>query len=104
MGTFCEAFGITKIQAPSTARKQIQKKRAQPKFKRPPRQPKPFVKKEQAKPPPKKKQPREKKKTIVCYKCGKIGHKAFHCKIEQKINELFSGEPELQKKLLALLT
>ena len=40
----------------------------------------------------------------MCYKCGKIGHKAFQCKTEQKINELFSGEPELQKKLLALLT
>ena len=40
----------------------------------------------------------------MCYKCGKIGHKAFQCKIEQKINKLFYGEPELQKKLLDLLT
>jgi len=103
MGTFCKAFGLTKIEAPSTAHKRIQKKRAQPRFKRPPRQPKPFVKKEQSKPTPKKKQSNKKKKTIVCYKCGKIGHKAFQCKTEQKINELFFGELELQKKLLALL-
>ena len=45
MDTFCEAFGLTKIEAPSTARKRIQKKRAQPKFKRPPKQPKPFSQK-----------------------------------------------------------
>ena len=30
--------------------------------------------------------------------------KSFQGKTEQKITELFSGEPELQKKLLALLT
>ena len=104
MDTFCEAFGITKIKAPSTACKWTQKKRAQPKFKRQPKQPKPFIKKEQPKPTPKKKQLNKKKKTIVCYKCGKIGHKAFQYKTKQKINELFFGEPELQKKLLALLT
>jgi len=39
----------------------------------------------------------------VCYKCGKIGHKFFQCKTEQEINELFSEEPELQKKLLSLI-
>jgi len=39
----------------------------------------------------------------VCYKCGKTGHESFQCKTEQKINELFSEEPELQKKLLSLL-
>ena len=77
MGTFCEVFGITKIEAPSMAHKRIQKKRAQPKFKRQPKQPKPFIKKEQPKPTPKRKYLNKKKKTIVCYKCGKIGHKAF---------------------------
>ena len=41
---------------------------------------------------------------MVCYKCGKTGHKAFKCKTEQKINDLFSGDPEPKQKLLALLT
>ena len=44
-----------------------------------------------------------KKKPVLCYKCGKPGHKAFRCRTEQKINELFAYQPELQKKLLALL-
>lgn len=104
MGTLCEAFGITKIEAPLTARKRIQKKRAKPNLRQPPKAPRPFVKRQQPRPAPKKKQPSKKKKTVVCYKCGKIGHKVFQCKTEQKINELFSEEPELQKKLLTLLT
>ena len=104
MGTFCEAFGITKIEALSTTRKRVQKKRPQSKIKRRPQRPKPFIRKEQSKLIPKKKQPNKKKKTVVRYKCGKIGHKVFQCKTEQKINELFSGEPELQKKPLALVT
>ena len=45
MGTFCEPFRINKIEAPSTVRKRLNKKKSQPK--RPPRQPKPFVKKDQ---------------------------------------------------------
>ena len=105
MGTFCKAFGITKIEAPSTTRKRLQKRRPKPNFRRPiPKQPKPFVKKDHPKHVPKKKQTSKKKKPVVCYKCGKVGHKAFQCKTEQKINELFSDDPELQKKLLALLT
>ena len=104
MGTFCEAFGITKIEAPFTARKRIQKKRAKPSLRLPPRQPKPFVKREHPKSTPKRKQLIKKKKPIVYYKCGKTGHKAFQCKTEQKINELFSGDPKLKQKLLTLLT
>jgi len=94
MDNFCEAFGVTKIEAPSTVRKRINKKRAQPKrtYK-----PKPFVQKTppKAKPSTKGKTPKKQKKPIMCYKCGKTGHKSFQCKTEQKINELFSGEPEL---------
>jgi len=41
MGTFCEAFGVTKIEAPSAVHKRINKKRAQ--TKRPPK-PKSFIK------------------------------------------------------------
>jgi len=52
---------------------------------------------------PKKKKTSKPKRPIVCYKCGKTGHKAFQCKTEQKINELFSEDPELRGKLLALL-
>jgi len=83
MGTFCEAFGITKIEAPSTARKKAQKKQAKsrPKVpKVPPKQPKPFVKKEQPQTVPKKMKVVKKSKQIACYKCGKTGHKTFQCK------------------------
>ena len=100
---FCEAFGITKIEAPSTARKKAQKGQSRPKPKVPPKQPKSFVTKEQPKPNPKKKVVK-KGKPVVCYKCGKPGHRDFQCKTEQKINELFSGDPDLKQKLLALLT
>jgi len=106
MGTFCEGFGITKIEAPSTAPKKAQKKQAKfrPKVpKVPPKQPKPFVKKEQPKTVTKKMKVVKKSKQLVCYKCGKTGHKAFQWKTEQKINELFSGDPDLKQKMLSLL-
>jgi len=95
MGTFCEAFGVTKIEAPYAVRRKVQKKRAQAKIRKP--HPKIFVKKEQTpyKSSPKKRSPKKQKKPIVCYKCGKTGHKAFQCKTEQKINELFFEEPDL---------
>ena len=104
MDTFCEAFGITKLEAPSIARKRAQKKQFKPKPKPAVRKPKPFVKTKQPKPILKRKKTNKGKKPIVCYKCGKTGHKAFQCKTEQKINELFSGDPELKQKMLALLT
>ena len=100
---FCEAFGITKIEAPSTARKKAQKGQSRPKPKVPPQQPKSFVTKEQPKPNPKKTVVK-KGKPVICYKCGKPDHRAFQCKAEQKINELFSGDLDLKQKLLALLT
>ena len=102
MGNFCEAFGVTNIEAPSTTRKRINKKRAQPKRSSRAR---PFVKRSstEAKPSPKRKATKKQKKPIVYFKCGKTGHKSFQRKAEQKINELFSGEPELQKKLHSLL-
>ena len=40
---------------------------------------------------------------MFCYKCGKLGHKGFQSKTEQKINELFAYQPELQKKLIVVL-
>ena len=89
MGTFCEAFGVTKIKAPSAVCGKVQKKRTQAKIRKP--QPKTFLKKEQTpyKPSPNKRSPKKPKKPMVCYKCRKTGHKAFQCKTEQKTNEPF---------------
>ena len=39
---------------------------------------------------------------MVCYKCGKVGHKSFRCKMEKKINELFAEDSQLKSKLLTL--
>jgi len=97
MGMFREAFGITKIEAPSTAYKKAHKRQPKPKPKVPPKQPKPFVTKDQPKPSPKKKRVIKRGKSDVCYKCGKPGHRAFQCKTKQKINELFSGDPNLKQ-------
>jgi len=95
MGTFCEAFGVTKIEARSTARKRIQKKSASLKSKDLKDTPSLLLKKNSLSPTPKGNSPAKKKKPFVCCKCGKIGQKAFQYKTEQKINELFSGELEL---------
>ena len=76
MSNSYEAFGVTKIEAPSTMHKRINKKRAQPKK---PSRPKPFVKRSplETKPRPKGKTPKKQKKPSVCYKFGKTGHKSF---------------------------
>ena len=37
------------------------------------------------------------------FQCGKPGHKSFQCKTEQKINELFFGDPELKQEIHTLL-
>jgi len=97
MGTFCEAFGVTKIKAPSVVRRWVQKKKAQAKIRKSPKQPKTFIKKDQMsyRPNIKKRPPKKQKKPTVCCKCRKAGHKSFQCKAEQKINELFSEELEL---------
>jgi len=94
VGTFCEAFGVTKIEAPSPnkhAKKAVDKR-----FKRstnpPPKAPPAFNSK-----PTSSKKKKSKKKPIVCYECGKPGHKAFQCKTEQNINELFVDQPELKR-------
>ena len=93
MGNFCEAFGVTKIEAPSTVRKRINKKRAQ--LKRP-SWPKPFVKRSQpeSKPNPKRKPTKKQKKPVVCYKCGKTDHKSFQCKTEQTIDVITNKSPK----------
>ena len=103
MGNFCEAFGIEKIEAPSKRKKRIIKRKGPAKR---PFRPRPVAKPSPpaAKPRPKGKAPKKQsKKPIVCFKCGKPGHKSFQCKMEQKINELFSENPELKQKIHALL-
>jgi len=71
MGTFCEAFGITKIEAPSIARKRIRKKRTQAKFKRPPRKPKPFVKNSSPSLHPKRNNPTKRKRPLFATNVAK---------------------------------
>ena len=84
MGNFCEAFGIEKIEAPSTTRKRIIKKEGPPSR---PFRPRPKATPTQTPAKPKSK-PKGKglqktaKKPIICYKCGKPGHKSFQCKME----------------------
>ena len=87
MGTFCEAFAITKIKVPSLKAKYAKKvinKRFKRSTKPPNNSPPAFNSK-----PVYSKKKKVKKKLVVCYKCGKQGYTAFQCKTEQKINELF---------------
>jgi len=85
-----------KFKPPSTKGKKIAKRKGPPR--------RPFRPKTIAKPNPPtttkpkntQKGPKKQKKPIVCYKCDKTGHKSLQCKIEQKINELFSGDPDLK--------
>ena len=104
MGNFCEAFGIGKIEAPSTTRKRIIKKGPPSRPFRP--RPKATPKQTPAKPKPKpkgKRPTKTAKKPIICYKCGKPGHRSFQCKTEQKINEIFAEDSQMKAKLLSIL-
>lgn len=44
-----------------------------------------------------KKRKGERKTNIICYKCGKPGHKANKCGLRGKINELFGSDEELKE-------
>ena len=107
MGTFCDAFGVTKIEAPSAVHKRVQKKvnKTCP-YRRPPPlpPPKPYKKKFGPKTTPKGKGKTPiKKNKIVCYKCGKVGNKAFQCKTEQNINEFFFWRTRTLEKTLGFI-
>ena len=97
----CEAFGIAKIEAPSSKAKRA-KKAVHQRFKRPTKPLNNSAPAFNSRPTSSKKK-NAKKKPVLRYKCGKPGHKAFQCKEEQKINELFADQAELRKKLLAIL-
>ena len=106
MGNFCEALGLERIEAPSTKRKKNFKKKSQPKRQFPFRNTGKTYKPHlpiKTKPKVAKKSSKKQNKPIVCYKCRKVGHKSFQCKMEKKINELFAEDSQLKSKLLILL-
>ena len=92
MGNFCETFGLERIKAPSTKRKRNFKRKSQPKRQFPPKNTGKTYKPHlpiKTKPKVAKRSSKKQNKPMVCYKCGKVGHKSFRCKMEKKINELF---------------
>jgi len=105
MGNFCEAFGFQKIEAPSTKRKRFNKRKGKPT--RPPFQPK-VITHSKPSPPTKgntkltKRNPKKQTKSIVCYKCGKVGHKSYQCKLKKKMNELFADDSQMQSKFVQI--
>ena len=85
MGSFCEAFGITGIRAPSTEKRCQQKMITDKKFK---------LRKHKYFKYPQKRSNEDyyQSKKITCYKCGKPGHIASKCKSkENKISEIIDN-------------
>ena len=91
MGSFCEAFGITGIRAPSTEKKYKQKMIPYKKYK-----------------PKKYKHPKGhsnedyyQSKRITCYKCGKSGHIASKCKSKgkNKINGIIDNLSDIDSNI-----
>jgi len=96
MGSFCEAFGITGIRAPSTEKKRrmITSNKYKP---RKPRQSREEYYKSN------KNKNKRSHKNITCYKCEKTGHMANKCKskIERKgkINETIDQISDIDNKV-----
>ena len=90
MDNFCEAFGFEKIEAPSTKRKRFNNRKGKHK-KTPFSAQRHITAKAHSFYKKKKKQtkniPKKQTQPIICYKCGKAGHKSIQCKMKQKINE-----------------
>lgn len=98
LGSFCEAFGLCKIEAPYTSRRKSQKASSS--------NSNPYKRSSRNKPshnPDNTSKNQNSMNHIVCYKCGRIGHKANQCYNKEKVNELFADNPDLQSKLLSLL-
>ncbi|KAI5681125.1 hypothetical protein M9H77_02352 [Catharanthus roseus] len=95
LGSFCEAFGIKGIKAPSA---QIKKNSlAYNKFRT--RKPRYSRKSRYSNEDYYKKPNKNTYKNITCYKCGKKGHKANVCRNNKKSNEILDKFPELDKEL-----
>ncbi|KAK9734444.1 hypothetical protein RND81_04G140200 [Saponaria officinalis] len=103
LGCFCEAFGLEKIEPPSfKAKRQVKrfhKKRFNPNKSKYQSSPPKYYQKHRPKRYPKK---QNQNKEIICFKCGKPGHKADKCFTKKKINELFQDNPEMCQKLSKL--
>ncbi|KAK9743362.1 hypothetical protein RND81_03G234300 [Saponaria officinalis] len=103
LGCFCEAFGLEKIEPPSLkARRRVKgfhKKRFNPNKSKYQSSPPKYYQKRRSKQYPKK---QNQNKEIICFKCGKPGHKADRCFTKKKINELFKDNPEMCKKISKL--
>jgi len=96
MENFCEAFGVTKIEAPSAVHKRFNKKRAQNKR---PSRPQPFVKRPtpETKLRSKGKAAKKQKKPIVCCKCGKLATNPFNAKRSRRLMNYFLGNRNSRK-------
>ncbi|KAK9756670.1 hypothetical protein RND81_01G113700 [Saponaria officinalis] len=103
LGCFCEAFGLEKIEPPSLkARRQVKrfhKKRFNPNKPKYQSSPPNYYQKRRSKRYPKK---QNQNKEIICFKCGKPGHKADRCFTKKKINKLFQDNPDMCQKISKL--
>ncbi|KAI5677859.1 hypothetical protein M9H77_08809 [Catharanthus roseus] len=94
LGSFCEAFGIKGIQAPSAQLKRHSRP-SQPRYSRRRSYSRRYKPSNDFYKNPKK----HYSKKITCFKCGKPGHKANVCRSNKKINEILDQFPELDKEL-----
>jgi len=95
LGSFCEAFCLPKLQAPSVNKRiktQISKKKQYT------TRPQNYKKSSPKKATPK----REIDNTNTCYKCGKLGHYTKNYKVKKKLNKICAEHPDIQDKLIAL--
>ncbi|KAG8650610.1 hypothetical protein MANES_07G055686v8 [Manihot esculenta] len=96
LGNFCEQYGLPPIKFLTTGRREDDKVRhhRQKRFftkKRPYKEKhRRFQKPESSRKPKERKKPSlgKAEKTIVCYRCGKVGHYANKCRVKQQIQAL----------------
>ncbi|KAK9747931.1 hypothetical protein RND81_02G024400 [Saponaria officinalis] len=103
LGCFREAFGLEKLD-PSSFKakrqtKRFHKKRFNPSKSKYQSSPLKYYQKRRSRKYPKK---QSQNKEIICFKCGKPGHKADKCFTKKKINELFQDNPDMCQNLSKL--